>query len=259
GYGNFKLISNDGVAFHFPKFLLSYQSPVFEGMFAACSPNAASSNVLQLTEDSDTLDCFLRYLDPKKKFVPPAINLVRPLLEASRKYDVPAIAEWWEEQLMIRWKGVPASPDEIARPMECLAVASQFNLEKLARIALRELIKAPIADLKSDVTFESRMFMHLISLRANRVDWFETKFASFYATIPSINCNSSYYHDYMHKAVKVITRELYQEPSWKTINRHISDWPVYCSHFQASQSLFNSWKGEIEALEAELPELPSHE
>ncbi|KAG8830479.1 hypothetical protein FRC20_008419, partial [Serendipita sp. 405] len=75
GYGNFKLISNDGVAFHFPKFLLSYQSPVFEGMFAACSPNAASSNVLQLTEDSDTLDCFLRYLDPKKKFVPPAINL----------------------------------------------------------------------------------------------------------------------------------------------------------------------------------------
>ncbi|KAG8804992.1 hypothetical protein FRC18_006926 [Serendipita sp. 400] len=257
GHGDFKLISSDGVVLHFPKFLLSYQSPVFEGMFAACSPNAASSHELQLTEDSDTLDCFLRYLDPKKKFVPPKINLVEPLLEASRKYDVPRITEWWEEQMMTRWKGVPAETEEISRPIECLAIASRFNLDSLARVVLRELIKAPITDLKSDVSFESRMFTHLILLRANRIGWFDNKVASYLNVTPLVNCPSSNYHQLMHRALMAVVREFHQEPSWKTINRHLNDWTCPCRHFQGSQEVFNSWKGEIEALEAEIPELPS--
>ncbi|KAG8762815.1 hypothetical protein FRC20_008420 [Serendipita sp. 405] len=257
GYGDFKLISSDGVVFHFPKFLLSYQSPVFEGMFAAGSAGAVSSDGLQLTEDSNTLECFLRYLDPKKKFVPPEINLVEPLLEASRKYDVPRITERWEEQMMTRWKGVLAETEETSRPMECLAIASRFNLDSLARVVLRELIKAPITDLKSDMTFESRMFTHLILLRANRISWFDNKVASYLNATPLVNCSSSSYHQEMHRTLMVVIREFHLEPSWKTINRHLNDWTCPCGHFKGSQELFNSWKGEIEGLEAEIPELPS--
>ncbi|KAG8806665.1 hypothetical protein FRC17_004874 [Serendipita sp. 399] len=258
GYGDFKLVSSNNVTFYFPKFLLSYQSSVFEGMFAVGASSANQSNELRLTEDSGTLECLLRYLDPKKRSVPPTVDNVRPLLEASRKYDIPLIAELWEEQLMAQWRGVPASDELISRPMECLAIASQFNLDQLTRFALRELLKAPLEKFNTDIIFESRTFLHLMKLRANRVDWFEGKFVAFLATNVSTTCSYVQYHDIMHRAVKAITREIHQEPSWKTIKKHMSDWPYYCGHYQGSENLFNSWKAEIEALETELPDLPSN-
>ncbi|KAG8812829.1 hypothetical protein FRC17_001803 [Serendipita sp. 399] len=221
GYGDFKLVSSNNVTFYFPKFLLSYQSSVFEGMFAAGASSANQSNELRLTEDSGTLECLLRYLDPKKRSVPPTVDNVRPLLEASRKYDIPLIAELWEEQLMAQWRGVPASDELISRPMECLAIASQFNLDQLTRFALRELLKAPLEKFTTDIIFESRTFLHLMKLRANRIDWFEGKFVAFLATNVSTTCSYVQYHDIMHRAVKTITREIHQEPSWKTIKKHM--------------------------------------
>ncbi|KAG8810516.1 hypothetical protein FRC17_002904 [Serendipita sp. 399] len=260
GYGDFKLISSDNVTFHFSKFLLSYQSSVFEGMFSAGASSAHQSDELQLTEDSATLECLLRYLDPKKTPIPPTIDNAEPLLEACRKYDLPTVAQRWEEHLMTKWKGIPASDEAVSRPMECLAIASRSNLDQLARFCLREVIKAPMALLTtSNIVLESRLLVHLLKLKVDRMDWFENKFAAFFASNVGESCNSIYSHNAMERAAFEVIRALHQEPSLRALSRYTNAWDSPCGHFQGSATLFNSWRGEIEALEAALPELPSRQ
>ncbi|KAG8843686.1 hypothetical protein FRB91_003193 [Serendipita sp. 411] len=255
GHGDFKLISSDGVTFHFPRYLLCLMSPSFEGMFDVIG-NDAQPQELNMVENSTTVDQFLRFLDPRMKVLPLNFETVAPLLETARKYEVPKILEWWEEQVVVKVDGIAPDKTSLRKPMACLALASRFDLPNTARLAFRDLVKAPSKDLITDIRFESQLFCRLIQLREERVAWFINKITTYHNAV-STDCRSCYVsHEQLSRALRTIVTDIGKEPSWATLNRHMAAWkacPV--NHFYASQTVFNSWQKEILELESSLPTL----
>ncbi|EKM47976.1 uncharacterized protein PHACADRAFT_109583, partial [Phanerochaete carnosa HHB-10118-sp] len=84
------LRTSDGVDFHAHKIVLSLASSFFETMFSI--PQPASSDpterpVVEMVEDSKTLDCLLRYCYPVQDPFAPSLELLDSVLESAKKYD----------------------------------------------------------------------------------------------------------------------------------------------------------------------------
>jgi hypothetical protein len=98
GYGDFAFQSSDGVIFHFPKFLLSFVSPVFKDMYDMVD-SAASDEILKLTEDAETLDSLLRVIDPTKDSPSLIQGVVERLLNAADKYQIDGVQSWHKKEV----------------------------------------------------------------------------------------------------------------------------------------------------------------
>ncbi|KAG8797702.1 hypothetical protein FRC16_008597 [Serendipita sp. 398] len=113
-YGDFRLISSDGVTFSFPRFLLAHVSPVFKDMLEIGTGNPMGQQAeLRLAENFTTLDQLLRLLDPTKKPLPIHIDTIEGLLESAQKYQVERVFEYWEEQMKVIDEYGDSAPNDV--------------------------------------------------------------------------------------------------------------------------------------------------
>ncbi|CAG7850760.1 SubName: Full=Uncharacterized protein {ECO:0000313/EMBL:CCA78025.1} [Serendipita indica DSM 11827] len=160
GYGDIKLITSDDIVFSFPRYLLSHCSSVFMDMLALGESDQENPEVT-VTEDSTTMDAVLRFLDPEKDILPLNPHSAPKILEAAHKYQLPRIMKWWAQE-------VTAGP-ELENPMQCLALAELYGIRGVAKLALRALVIAPVAELEINLSFLGKSFSELIKLRSERI------------------------------------------------------------------------------------------
>lgn len=162
GYGDLALLSSDGIVFHFSSFLLAYSSPVFKDMLEIASK---ADNVIHqsqnlkgqpvpLSEDAVTLDLLLRHIDPVATISPPQKPTIVKLLDAARKYQLPAVFKWFEAEATrgkIRRHGSSDDKPLIEEdPMLILSLALDYEINDLAREALLSAVNGgPLEELES--------------------------------------------------------------------------------------------------------------
>ncbi|KAG8752493.1 hypothetical protein FRC12_011919 [Ceratobasidium sp. 428] len=96
--GDIILCSSDGAQFHVHSVILSIASSVFHGMFTVGT--SGNGQAINLTEDGRTLSLMLGFIYPIQRL--PVIvdpGVLRPCLEAARKYDLQGMLENIDAQL----------------------------------------------------------------------------------------------------------------------------------------------------------------
>ncbi|KAG8814193.1 hypothetical protein FRB91_011121 [Serendipita sp. 411] len=274
-YGDFQLISSDGVVFSISRFLLSYVSPVFKDMLELGGEITSGVAEIQLTESSVTLDQLLRFFDPLKDPAPIDTKTMEPLLESARKYQIEGVFKYWEDQMVYRNKQKQITT--VYSPLACFALASRFGRHEMTRTALRELLRAPSKELQAPVstTAESGVMQRLLQLRLARLQKMRDRIAQVQESIQSGTRCGNVHVDVVQSILK-LTLQLMDEPSWSTFQRNTSAWGR-CDAFTPGRlirhsepgllgqgacilsptELFNIWKSEILAEELKLPELSS--
>ncbi|KAG8851291.1 hypothetical protein FRC20_001787 [Serendipita sp. 405] len=257
-YGDFRFISSDGVIFNFPRFLLSHVSPVFKDKLERRNKNTSPESELRVTEDSFTLDQFLRFFDPNKKKLPLDMETMVRLLEAAGKYRVEQGFEYWEENMNIRH---PQQVGSIQQPMLCLALGSRFERQLATRLALRDLVKAPTDVIQQStwIQVDGRMMSHLMLLRRDRVERMLLRLQEFQT---GLNAECGKKHQDILKSIFTMLAQLVDEPSWSMLLRNQNLWATCdCGSGKSvlgSKELFFSWREGIMTEEAELPRLPGY-
>ncbi|KAJ3559678.1 hypothetical protein NM688_g208 [Phlebia brevispora] len=127
------LLSSDKVAFHVYKAVLILASSFFEDMFSLKQPPTPMSDegsveppVIDVTEDSETLDALLRICYPIDDPKIDTLDHLDKVLVAALKYDIPIAIKMLRRKLQ---KSISASP------LEVFAIACTHLLEDEARRA----------------------------------------------------------------------------------------------------------------------------
>ncbi|CAG7850754.1 SubName: Full=Uncharacterized protein {ECO:0000313/EMBL:CCA68487.1} [Serendipita indica DSM 11827] len=219
GYGDFKLISSDKVAFHIPRSLLTHVSPVFRDMFAM----GDGPSELQVTEDA-----------------------------TAQKYQAPQVVKWWEREVR------KPSRKKLNDPMLCLAIAARFSLHETVRAALRDLVKAPLKELQTPILFESKLFSHLLELRADRSAWFRAKLTQVMAPVWAMGSWRFAGPNFQRVATwfMEVAAGLDEEPSWRILMVYWDKVEIEPLRRYVEQGAFEQWRSEAAELEDSLPELP---
>lgn len=158
GYGDLALLSSDGTLFYSSKCLLAYASPVFKDMFEVALPEGITSQgsnhhpsaavtPLKLTEDAVTLDLLLRHVDPTKGPLPIHENSIVKLLNAARKYQIPAIIQWFEREVTKddgSRRGESGEKSFIENhPILVLSIALEYEIKLLVQAAILAAVNGP--------------------------------------------------------------------------------------------------------------------
>ncbi|KAG8816186.1 hypothetical protein FRC19_000518 [Serendipita sp. 401] len=273
-YGDFQLISSDGVVFSISRFLLAYVSPVFKDVLELGEESSSGAAEIQLTESSVTLDQLLRFFDPLKDPAPIDTRTMGPLLESARKYQMEGVFKYWEDQMVYR--NVVKEIILVSSPLACFALASHFGRHEIARAALRELLRAPSRELQEPIStmVGGEVMYRLLQLRQARLHKMRDRIAQVQRSIQSGTKCGNAHVDVVHSLLE-LTLQLMDEPSWSTFRRNINAWSecrgtVSSRHILnheglldqgtcilSSADLFNIWKPEIVEEELTLPELSS--
>lgn len=160
GYGDFALVSSDGVRFYIQRLFLFYVSPVFKDMFGT----GEDPSELVLTEDADTLDRLLRFIDPIKDPLPVDSKSIVRLLEAATKYRVSKALRWWENEVL-------REGSKMEQPIIAFSLATRYNLPNAARKALQLLVTADDSIFTNDHQLDPRLIAYLTRLRTERSHW----------------------------------------------------------------------------------------
>ncbi|RDX47839.1 hypothetical protein OH76DRAFT_1484291 [Lentinus brumalis] len=133
------LPSSDGVLFRLHKMILGKASPVFEGMFALPADPAAPGQlqIVDMTEDADTLEHLLRIIYPVP---PPTITAVAELdslFEAMKKFQMRQFVPALEQQMM----GLLQS--DTLEPLRAYTLAYVYKIRRVAQAAARRLLLSP--------------------------------------------------------------------------------------------------------------------
>jgi hypothetical protein len=253
GYGDAIIRSSDGVIFHFPRFLLSHVSPVFRDMYQL-GDNAQNEDILTLTESYSTLEHLFQHIDPLKDTPPLIWDRVGDLLEAAEKYQVVSIFRWFEKEVALGMTKKPTP--QLPNPIFCLALASRYELRTTAKLAVRQLIRYPISEIKSVYLINERLFEHLLRLRTARSQWL---------AMVILQCDFHYDKKYgrscgLHPEnetrfwTQIAMQAVIEEPSWAALEFSINNnLPQGCGCRRPHLSEY--WKEKTEQKEAELPEL----
>ncbi|RPD57546.1 hypothetical protein L227DRAFT_577848 [Lentinus tigrinus ALCF2SS1-6] len=128
--------SADGVDFHLYKVVLAKASPVFRGMLTL--PDAQGQGepqVVDITEDADTLEGLLRFCYPVSRPVFQSVDKLGPVLAAAKKYDMPSVLE----DLVRSFESLlPTAP-----PLRTYTLACLLELPDIARQAAKLLLGDP--------------------------------------------------------------------------------------------------------------------
>ncbi|KAG8796928.1 hypothetical protein FRC17_007905 [Serendipita sp. 399] len=259
GYGDFSLISSDGMVFSISSTLLSDASLVFKDMLELGRKEVPE---LALAENSKTLEELLLYFEPLKKPLHINWDTIEGLLESARKYQVERVFKCWEREMKVS----VGEEVKIINPLACLALACQFGRYEMARLALRELIRAPSNELYAPIktAVDGRVMLQLLHLRQVRLQKMKDRLLGFKEHLnKGAGCKGD--HPDILNGMLGVALELMNEPSWSTLERNMDAWrecdectwstdgmPPWTS---SSDELFNSWRSQILADELELPEL----
>ncbi|KAG8805746.1 hypothetical protein FRC19_007687, partial [Serendipita sp. 401] len=247
-YGDFRLISSDGVIFSFPRFLLAHISPVFKDMLEIGTGNPMGQQAeLRLAENSTTLNQLLRLLDPAKKPLPIHMDTVEELLESARKYQVERVFEYWQEQMKVQ-----DDDDEVVKirhPMISFLLGGRFRRDELTRLALRELIRAPDTSLylsEKGFTVDHRVMTYVSRLRQERSEKLIARIHAYQSrALPQYCCEKDGLI-MMRSATPSLTLELIKEPSWNTFEKNMDIWSDCSStdvqHLQCAKVVLTSGK-----------------
>ena len=137
GDADFVLRSSDNVEFRVHRLILSMASSVFEGMFSVPKPPALSSDLpipeVAISEDSETLDLFLRVCYPLIEPEVQTLPLLRKVLTAGDKYDAPIVVHAMTREL----RQARFMDND---PLRVFAVACLCDLEKEAKVAAEKAV-----------------------------------------------------------------------------------------------------------------------
>ncbi|PIL29332.1 hypothetical protein GSI_09383 [Ganoderma sinense ZZ0214-1] len=140
------LLSSDGVEFKVHKKLIRLGSRVLSELIPLAQPplhppsapprHRKQRRVLRLSDSSDVLDLFLRFLYPIPE-PPITLNDVYPLLELATKYGAPSVAARMRPHLL--------RPDHLAAdPYVIYALAAYAGMHDIAAVAARHTLPHPI-------------------------------------------------------------------------------------------------------------------
>ncbi|KAI0642186.1 hypothetical protein C8Q79DRAFT_238296 [Trametes meyenii] len=127
--------ASDGVDFHVHRLILSLASPVFAGMLTFPQPPGTDPDrpVVDVLEDSETLNVFLRVLYPMPDPDIQSLPLIRKVLAAAVKYDAAAAVASAKKALIL--------PHVVKKdPLGVFAVACLFEAETEAKVAAEEAV-----------------------------------------------------------------------------------------------------------------------
>ncbi|EIW63218.1 uncharacterized protein TRAVEDRAFT_43523 [Trametes versicolor FP-101664 SS1] len=127
--------SADRVDFRLYKVIISKSSAVFRNMLAIPDVNASTGEpqIVELTEDADTLENLLRLCYPVKRAVFSTVDEALPVFTAAKKYDIEvAVDTMW---------GLVHDLAAKESPSRAYAIACIHELPTLARRAARLLVK----------------------------------------------------------------------------------------------------------------------
>jgi hypothetical protein len=129
------------VLFRVYKSILALASPVFADMFSLPSQGPpGETQVVDLLENSDTLDLSLRHIYPMRSPAVSELRQVHLLAEFARKYQVDVLGQDIERYLT----------DVIGRdPVGVLAVATTYKYRAVREQAIRSSLSFDFSDLKS--------------------------------------------------------------------------------------------------------------
>ncbi|KAG0709469.1 hypothetical protein DFH29DRAFT_821067 [Suillus ampliporus] len=142
------LRSADGVEFRVFKLFLSLSSPCFDGMFGIPqAPNGSPDQemkddlaVISVSEDSKTLDAFLRFCYPSTFAEDPildSLTVALPVLTAARKYLLDLV-EKKVCQVLLSTKVLEREP------LRCFAIARGARLKHETIVAARHTLRQPL-------------------------------------------------------------------------------------------------------------------
>jgi hypothetical protein len=253
GYGDFTIQSCDDVLLDFPLFLLSHASPVFKDMFDLGN-SGRDHNALTLTEDHETLERLLAHIDPAKDPLDVQWSQITSVLTAADKYQVKGIFKWFEKEVALQV--VQSSSFELEHPMLCLDIACRYGLLTVKRLALRQLIKCSISEIRNDSICNQVPFEPLHSLRLARIQRLSaivTRMAanSFSKKDQRYQC-SVHGYGIRNWAEPAIT-EIMKEPSWAGLIRGLGTRPPSCNCPEPTISLQDKY--DILELELVLPDI----
>ncbi|CDO73316.1 hypothetical protein BN946_scf185008.g78 [Trametes cinnabarina] len=141
GDSDFILRSSDGVDFFVHRIILSLSSPLFSTMLSLPQPTDDTSEgvkcirqpIINLTEDSETLDTFLRLCYPLVDPPLASFDLIRGALATATKYDA-AVA-------LVSAKKALVQPHLLEDdPLRCFSIACCYGLEEEAEIAAERAV-----------------------------------------------------------------------------------------------------------------------
>jgi BTB/POZ domain len=180
GYGDFALISSDGVRFHIHRSLLAHTSGFFKDLFSPSQVHQsgfeeAHGAFLLLKEPSITVEPLLRHIDPNET---PDIEIstITAVLEAARFYRIPLIIRWFESEVVAvrrsKFRGEIEPCFMEKHPLLVLALAHKFGLMDLTQSAMRELITcdAELWDEDIDAAIDGRLVLYCRGLRDKRIE-----------------------------------------------------------------------------------------
>ncbi|RPD55449.1 hypothetical protein L227DRAFT_566618 [Lentinus tigrinus ALCF2SS1-6] len=169
---NLVLRSSDNVDFRVHKHIISLASPVLDAFVSPASqpppPSATRRHrkrpVVELSEPSEVLDLFLRFIYPVPE---PSITLddIAILLELARRYAAPCVASRMRLHLL--------RPEQLeSDPLRVYALASLADMEDVARIAARHTLPHPPpspAQLSEMRMLPGKALVRLLNYRKNCV------------------------------------------------------------------------------------------
>ncbi|KAM5539754.1 hypothetical protein V8D89_006567 [Ganoderma adspersum] len=166
--GDLVIRSSDDIDFHVHQDILTHTSPSLSTMLAL--PKTASGRsvdavsgkpLIRVQEDSTVWAHLVPLIYVPRPPIPPLdasqLDLIRAILDAARKYDIPSVTECM--------RGVLKSPAIVkAKPVSVYAVACAYELEDVARIAARQSLSEPLgADYVEELDLISIRTFHKLS------------------------------------------------------------------------------------------------
>jgi hypothetical protein len=257
GYGDFVFKSQDGVTFHFPRFLLSHVSPVFKDMYQA-GEGIQDQDILTLAEDHKVLEQFLCHIDPAKDTPNLDWDLVAGVLQAAEKYQVNSILKWFERDVSLSLTATfyPTLPN----PMLYYALALRYDLHMTAKLALRQLIICPLSEIIENNHVNSSVLSRIFALRVARAQWLSDVIHECpNHPYPSNDCHSHHqaYYPVFRDWKSLVTKAVMAEPSWSVIAAIVTGLggrrTCHCVPLENA----TEQKRKAEEMEAKLPDLDS--
>ncbi|KAI0642184.1 hypothetical protein C8Q79DRAFT_1013484 [Trametes meyenii] len=131
---DFVLRSSDQVDFHVHRVILTMASSVFETMLTLPQPEGNTKierPLVDVSEDSETLDVLLRVCYPTSAPELRDIPLLRKVLEAANKYDIPAVLTLVKKAMV--------QPELLdSDPLRIFVIACRFGMEPEAQAAAKK-------------------------------------------------------------------------------------------------------------------------
>lgn len=268
GYGDFAIQSSDNVICYFPSQILGHVSCVFRDMFKSAGPqDQKEPTSVKVTEPIDILELFLLHNDPS--FITPALDLdtVEALLRMADKYQVNKFITWFEQEVTVQRVIMDSptiqTPPFISHPWLILTIATRNNLDKVGRMAMKELMGSDYQELAGWIKlFHPSISSEIYRVRNHRLKRYYTYIATLTddrSGIPDKLCDKCI--EKKGQWIYGIMKAVQSKPSWKSFSNAYEDTRA-CS--RGCGILWNKiysdkipeWRASAEQKESKLPTWP---